>query len=386
MIIKKRKIIYVNFAQYDNTGRILDYLRGNFKIVAQFSYDHLRLKNGRKTNFLRIYKNGKLIKEKKLLSIRTPSFLLFPSLPLVALMMIGQSFIYTLQLRQEFGDFDIYFTVNAFSGWIGIVMKQLGLVKKTVFWVWDYFPLQYPDWRIRSARWFYWKFDKPCMQFSDRIIFTNRKLYKLRKETNMINDETKPIIVPVGTNVKKIFFHKKKKIIVGFLGMLKASQGIDMMINSLPELIKKFPKLQLEIIGSGPEEHRFKQKTRKYHKNVTFHGFIENQNDIEKITKRWAIGLALYTPEKSNESYWGDPSKIKVYISNGIPVITTNVSYFASEIKKKKAGIVVPHNKPEIFSQAVQSIIKAQKTYQKNALSLAKKYQYTKIYPKLFEV
>lgn len=384
--MKKANIVYINFAQYDNTGRILNYLIKNFEITVQFSYDHLRLKNGRKSNFLRIYRQGKLIKEKKLLSLRTPSFLLFSSLPFVALLMIFQTFFYTYSLSKKYGRFDIFFTVNAFSGFMGLLMKKIGLVHKTIFWVWDYFPLSYPDMRIRLARWVYWQFDKLCIKHSDKIIFTNKKLFSLRKHVKLIANVTKPIVVPIGTNAHKITIKKYTKVTIGFLGMLKASQGIDMLIENVPYIIESFPKAHIEIIGSGPEEERLKLKARKYKKHIAFHGFIENQNEIEKRIKNWTIGVALYLPDESNESYWGDPSKIKLYLSLGIPVITTNVSHFSKEIIKAKAGKVIPYGNTKLFVNAIKEILKSHRIYQKFASNLARKYHYEKIYPEIFNI
>src|SRR5258708_33289686 len=139
--MNKRSVVYVNFAQYDNTGRILDFLLEHFDVVIQFSYDHLRLKSGRKSNFLRIYENGILVEERKLKRFRTPSSFLFLSLPLVAISMILETLYYIFILRIYYGKFDQYFTVNAFSESIGIIAKRMNLVKKTVFWIWDYFQI-----------------------------------------------------------------------------------------------------------------------------------------------------------------------------------------------------------------------------------------------------
>jgi glycosyltransferase involved in cell wall biosynthesis len=201
----------------------------------------------------------------------------------------------------------------------------------------------------------------------------------------MINNETKPIIIPIGTNVRNIKISQRKKLIIGFMGMLKFPQGVDMIIDCLPELIKQIPNVHIEIIGSGPEEHRLKMKARKHHKSITFYGFKENQNEIEKIIRRWSIGTATYVPAESNESYWGDPSKIKVYLSQAVPVITTNVSYFAFELKKARAGIIVPYGDTQSFIIAIKDILKKKTMYQKNALTLAQKYHYKKIYPELFK-
>ena len=383
LVMNNSSIIYVNFAQYDNTGRILDYLLENFHIVAHFSFDHLRLKNGRKTNFVRVYVDGKCIHQRKLLSIRTPGPFLFPSLPIVAVLMLLQTIIYSFRLNLRYGKFEYYFTVNAFSAWIGILAQKLFLIRKTVFWVWDYYPLLYPDWRIRLARRIYWWLDKSCMKLSNKIIFTNIKLLKLRQETGHLGPKKKVKIVPIGTEILPIEFKKDERVILGFLGMLKENQGIDLIFDSIDLLIKQNPHIKIEIIGSGPEEIRFKKRGEKYAKHISFLGFIEDQDKIIQIIKKWSIGLATYKPVEKNESYWGDPSKIKKYIGAGVPVITTDVSYFSEIIKKHKAGVLIAYT-PESLAGGIQTILKNELMYKKSAFKLAKKYNYKTLYPKMF--
>lgn len=378
----KSSIIYVNFSQYDNTGRILDYLKKNFTIVVQFSFDHLRLKSGRKTNFLKVYKKGRVVQTKRFTKLRTPGFLLFASLPLVALLMFIQTVASVIRLRNKYGIFDYYFTVNAFSAWIGICLKLLGQTKQTIFWVWDYFPVEYPDWRLKFARWVYWQFDKPCMLWSDKIVFTNERLLRMRMKSGHLSKNYQRLIVPLGT---KIFqsSRKNKKIIIGFLGMLKEHQGVDLWVDNFSYIIKRHPNIYFEVIGSGPEEGEYRNKVAPLSNKIKFYGFIENQDRIHNIMNRWTIGLATYAPVKSNESYWGDPSKIKTYVGNGIPVITTNVSPFANEVKKAHAGIIIPYNKVAL-SKAIDNILQRHHSYAKGTRKLAQKFNYTNLYKKFF--
>ncbi|MDP3988038.1 MAG: glycosyltransferase [Candidatus Levybacteria bacterium] len=383
-MLKSKSVIYVNFVQYDNTGRILDFLKDNFFIVLHFSYDHLRLKRGRQTSYLRIFKKGKLIKEIKLVRLRMPQAFLFPSLPLVAIFMITQTIWYTFRFKRKYKSIDYYLTLNAFNAWIGNVLRFMGLVDKTIFWVGDYFPVIYRDWRIKLARWVYWKFDKPSMQNADKLIFTNRRLANLYKRIKILPKNKKIYVVPIGTKTR-FYKIKRENCIIGFLGMIKESQGLELILDTLPILSKRLPTLKLEIVGSGPEEGRYQKRAEKFKKIIRFYGFIENQDKIHKIVSRWKIGLAPYQPVKSNESYWGDPSKIKVYLSAGVPVLTTNVSYMAGEIKKEKAGIIIAYNKENDYINAIYKILTKIELYRKNALNLSLKYDYKKNYPKIFE-
>lgn len=378
---KSSSIVYVNFSPYDNAGRILDYVIKNFNIVIHFSYDHLRLKKGRRSK-LSVYENGRLVFKKNLIWLRTRSLLLFPSLPFVAFFIMIQSFWYIAKFKKKYGKFDIYLTVNAFTAWNGNIFRMLGLVKKTIFWVWDYFPIDYPDWRLKLARWVYWRFDKPTLKSSDKTVFLNKQLKTARKNHDKSLIDKKYLIVPIGT-IPINNIAPKKKIIIGHMGMLKKGQGLDLLFGSLDSLLKIIPKLKVEIIGSGPEDDYFKRRARKLSKIVKFYGYIENDNDVDHIISRWGIGVATYMPAPWSEHYFTDPSKIKAYLSLGTPVITTSVSPFSKEIKRYKAGIVIDYNKEEFINAAIE-ILRRHSFYSKNALLLAKKYYYKKLYPKLF--
>jgi len=382
--MKKRKIIYVNFAPYDNAGRILDFLIENFSVVVHFSYDHLRLKNGRRSQLF-VYENRKQVAHKNLLWMRTPRPFLFLSLPLVAFAIIWQTYWEILMLKKKYGTFDLFFTANAYTAWIGNILRKIHLVKKTIFWVWDYFPPHFPDWRLRLARKIYLRFDNPAINHSDKVIFLNRRLAKVRKDLNIISNINDHEIIPIGTNptTKK---PSSKKMIIGHMGMLKWGQGLDFLFDTLPELTKKVKNLKVEIIGSGPDEFHYRKRAKKIRSKIKFYGFVQSDNEIDRLIRRWDVGIATYVPNKSSEHYWGDPSKIKAYISQGIPAITTNVSYFASELKRVNAGKIIKYGNQEEFITSIKDIIKKQKTYKKNALKLARKYHYKKIYPKMFNV
>lgn len=372
-----KSIVYVNFAPYDNAGRILDYLVENFSVVLHFSYDHLRLKKGRRSK-LTLYKNGKVVFTKNLIWLRTHPAILFLSLPFVAAAIISQTIWHTFIYQKKIGKFDYFLTVNAFTAWAGNILRFLKLVNKTIYWVWDYFPPNHPDVRLRMARWAYWKFDKSSRLFSNKVIFLNKHLESARKE------KKKQPIIPIGTNPIKKRMDTNEEVILGHLGMLKRTQGLDILFDNLPNLKRIFPKIKVEIIGSGPEENYFRSRAKKFANIVKFYGYVEKDDDMDKIISKWSIGIATYVPLRWSEHYWTDPSKIKAYLNQGLPVITTSVPEFAQEIGNSKSGIIIDYNSNQEFVNAVVKIIKNKKDFVDNALRLAEKYNYRKLYPKLF--
>jgi glycosyltransferase involved in cell wall biosynthesis len=377
---QKKSIIYINFAPYENAGRILDYLVENFSLVILFSFDFHELKNYR-SNQIKIYCDGKITQEIKLFKLPTPEFLLFISLPLIALLIALQTTLYVLYFRKIYGKFDIYLTVNAFTAWVGNILRDFKIVSKTIFWVWDYYPPGETDLRIKVARFAYWKFDKNSTKFSDSVIFLNKRLEMLRKKIGVLPKNKSYPIIPIGTDPKNISFLANTT--VGHMGVLKKSQGLDLLFDNLEQLSKNIPKLKIEILGSGPDEKYFKQRAKK-NPNVKFYGFVEKENEVDKIIKRWSVGLATYMPERSNGAYWTDPSKIKAYIGQGVPVITTKITGFSDEIENSNAGIVIDYYDSKKFIKSIIIILKNQKKYKENAFKLAKKYYYKNIYKNLF--
>ncbi len=370
-------IIYLNFSPYENAGRILDFLVERFETVVFFVFSFHDLGRKRRSNLIRIYEQGTVIKEIKLAELPTPEALLFLTLPLITILIAIQTLYYMLRFRLRHGRFDIYLSVNAFTSWIGNRLRRLGVVSRTIFWVWDYYPPGYPDWPIRLARWGYWQFDKSSSRDSTTTIFLNRRLMTLRQEIGVLPKDRQYAVIPIGTNPGQIEINEVP--IIGHLGVLKKSQGLDLLFRALPTLLQKIPALRVEVVGSGPDIAYFKRRARQF-KNVTWHGFIQDENKLDAVIRRWSLGLATYRPEPSNPAYWTDPSKIKAYLSQGVPVVTTNIATMATEVQRHGAGLIVPYEPVEPFVDSCLIIIHNLKTFKKNALALAQKYEYHKLY------
>lgn len=384
---KTQTIVYVNFSPYENAGKILDYLISRFTNVILFSFNFYELGINQKSSSLQIYEKGKLIKSHSLFQLSLPPSLVFVFLPLRSTIILLQLIWHTQRLKQQYQKIDIYFTVNAYTAWVGNVLRGLGLIEKTVFWVWDYYPPLHENKLISLMLWFYWQFDKIGSQ-SDRLVFLNKRLQDLRKDIGILPRERKFPVIPIGTDPIKKLRHKDPRttnIVIGFLGVIKKTQGLDLIFNNADLILKAFPNMKLEIIGSGPDEQYFKKRARQTSFSTHFHGFVPNRKDVIKILSKCTIGIALYLPEKSNVSNYTDNSKIKDYLSLGLPVITTNIPS-AEEVKRMKAGIIVNFYQPQEFIDAVSTIISGYGSFQENALNLAKKFYYKKIYPKMFKL
>lgn len=231
----------------------------------------------------------------------------------------------------------------------------------------------------------YWIFDKKAAH-SDRLVFLNERLIRLRKTIGVLPHSATYPIVGIGTDPKTKSSHKKsKRIVLAFLGALKKSQGLDFIFDYGTKIHQSLPQLTIRVFGGGPDEAYFRHKAKNCPVPIKFFGYIPDSEKLDHALRTCTIGFAPYVPDPGNVSYYGDPSKIKAYMSVGLPVITTDVFLFSEEIKEEKAGILFQYSNPESFVRAARTILASYGIYRKGVLRLTKKYDFQKIYPALFE-
>ena len=382
---EKRTIIYVNFAPYENAGKILDYILSEYYRVVLFSFNFHKLSKNQPPSKLTIFENAKVTKTKRLFQTPTPPSIAFVLLPIRSFVIFLQILWHSWNLKQEYGPADIYFTVNAFTAWTGNIIRSLGLATRTVFWIWDYYPPIHKDRIVMFMRWLYWQFDKPATLQTDRVVFLNRHLYQLRQRIGILpNHRTYPII-EIGTDPRpSLESLTPQNVRLVFLGVLKNIQGLDLFFDAAQTIAKQYPTLTLHIIGGGPDENHYRERAASCPLRVIFHGYVNNEKHVDAIIKHCHIGIAPYVPDKSNVMYYSDPSKIKRYLNFSKPIITTNVFDFSHIIKKDRAGILISYS-PLQLAQSIGKILHKYSFYQKNATRLAHKIQYRDIYKDIFE-
>lgn len=190
-------------------------------------------------------------------------------------------------------------------------------------------------------------------------------------------------IIPLG--IKKEFEKNpqsklnKAKIRLGFIGIIREQQGLDLLFSYL----SKSNDCILDVIGDGYKLAFYKKLAQQLgiKNKVTFYGKVD---DIAPFFKKWDIGIALYENRSDNLSIYCEPTKVKHYLSYGIPVITTRATYFSSEVTEYNAGCVIDET-TESLQNACDKIIRLYSDYIKGVNNLVRKYSYSDWYQKNFK-
>lgn len=300
-----------------------------------------------------------------------------------------KDFFYTLIWILRSGKkFDVYIGADCLNAFAGVILKKIGVAKRTIFYTVDYAPKRFKNGFLNSI---YLFLDKLCVNNCDYVWNLSGRMIEARKE-NGVKRTDNQMIVPIGVSSKKISLPEINDINrfqIVYLGHLRKFQGLELVIESMPQLILKYPQIKLVIVGTGELEFFLRKRVGelKLEDNVEFKGYIEDHKEVEEFLSRCALGLALYEPHPNSFTRYSDPSKPKQYMSCGLPVIITRVPWIAKEIEDRRCGLVVNYNNEEFVSAVLSLIGEVKKIdeFRQNAIKYAATMRWDNIFEEALE-
>ncbi|MBI3495286.1 glycosyltransferase, partial [Candidatus Berkelbacteria bacterium] len=221
--------------------------------------------------------------------------------------------------------YDCYIGIDSLNALAGIILKKLGRTKKVVFYTIDFVPQRFANPLLNTL---YHRVDRFCVEHAD---MTWNLSYRMMEGREMVSRypkalRKKQMELPIGVwweRIKVTPFSNVNKNQAMFVGHITEKQGLQLVIEAMPEILTKIPHFTLDIIGDGPYRAALAQqiKAAQLEKNVTFHGFVKDDRIVEHMIAQAAVTLALYRKENDPFTYYADPGKIKIYLATGVPVV-----------------------------------------------------------------
>lgn len=301
-------------------------------------------------------------------------------------------FLTILWVANQSVSFDILIGVDPLNCLAGLFLRKTGRVKKVIFYSIDFVPIRFKN---KLLNFVFHKIEEICVRAADEVWNVSPRIAEGREEFLGISQSKYPQkVVPIGIwnrKIRKTPFGKINKQQLLFVGHLIEKQGAQLVLDAIPQIIKKIPSFKFLIIGGGEYAAKLKGKVQELNiqKYVKFQGWIKDRSRLEEIMSESACAVALYKPEKErlyNFSYYADPTKLKDYLGAGLPIILTDVPHNAKQIQSKKCGIIVSYSKNNI-ARAVVDLMKDSeklKNFRLNALEMAKHFEWSNIFDKAF--
>ena len=349
---KTKVLILTHYTERSEEGedtdmRILSYLKNKVKKIVLIT--HPLPEFGHHTSYCLTFINGHKTQEIKASVYNGPELLKYVHHILITYYFLLKTGLF----------FDLCITMENLSFISVFPLRLLKLIKKLVYYSIDFTPQRFSHPFLNG---FYHFIDKLACKTSDTNWVMVEEQIKKRKQYNITTLNSAPFsIVPIGYDIKKINILPVEKIDfhnILYMGAIRESMGPQLAIQTMPMLIQKIPKIHLTIIGTGKYLDYLKELVKKLNLDsyVDFTGYIESFKQMTDLIAQKSIGLAPYVPAKGSFSYYSDPSKIKLYMCCGLPVITTNVATMSNLISKTKSGVVIDYS-PKALADAITYLL-----------------------------
>lgn len=333
---------------------------------------------------IEVYQKGKLTKKYQLsTSIYRPLYWILRKRNIKDETKISfkiRDFLSVLHIGLTTPKYSLFIGLESINALAGVFLRGLGLVDKVIYYVSDYSPCRYPQ------KWFneiYLWLDRLSCYWSDFIWDVSSAMHPARIKAGLNNQKSAPVIrVPnalFAGQISPLPLNKIEPYSIVYMGTLDIDNGSDLAIEALSMVLEKFSKTRLHIIGNGDDSFLARLKTLasslKVSRQVKFHGFISEQDKLSKALSQYYLAVAPYRDIPESFRFFGDSTKIRAYLSVGLPVITTHVPPLGKEIEAAGAGVIVKDEVKALSSAIVRffSDEKLYKKYRQAAISFAKK-------------
>lgn len=329
-------------------------------------------------SFYRRYQNSRLVKRGKAFGWRLPEVLIYCKDVFYTLLWIFLS-----GLR-----FDIFIGADNLNAFSGLILRKLGRAKTVVFYTIDYVPQRF---RNRLLNFIYHWVDKVCVMRVDQTWNLSPRMAEARASKGVDPSLARQVFVPVGARyhrMQRLPIEAINRYEIAFIGHLTEKQGVEVVIDAMPLILREIPEARFLIVGTGPQENELKKRVEQLglEKHVEFTGLIDDHILLEERLKKCAISVAPYNSKLDTFTYFADPEKIKNYLAASLPVVLTDVPYIAKELEERGCGIIVDCVKEDI-SRAVIKLLSDErvlKVYREAAARFGAEFEWDKIFDRAF--
>jgi glycosyltransferase involved in cell wall biosynthesis len=241
---------------------------------------------------------------------------------------------------------DAWFGFNPLACAAGLVARRTGRASFVALWSVDFVPDRFG--RRNPVTWVYDRIDRLCCLRADaRIELSVAALEARRKRHGLPPDAAPAYVVPMGAWLARVpvataaSFHRRR---VAFLGHLVERQGVDTLLEALAVLRARGETIAADIIGTGPLEASLRDRAHELGLGaaVTFHGFVPEHREVERILSEASLAVAPYRASADSFTRYADPGKLKIYLAAALPILLTDVPPNAAELAREAGAQLVP--------------------------------------------
>jgi len=284
--------------------------------------------------------------------------------------------------------YDLYIGVEAVNAVVGVWLRRLGRVRRVVYDVIDYSPVRFAS---PYLNWLFHRLDRWCAAHVD-FCWNQTALVGQARAQRGGPLRSLQLVKPSGARadrIRQLPLDRVERHALIYVGTLQARDGVWLMLEALPAIVRAVPEAMLRIIGAGNEEAAMVRwlQGNGLAQRVRFLGMIGALEQVEDWIARSAVALAPYQADAGSVKRYNDPSKPRLYLACGTPVVVTRVPPVAEEIDREEAGVAVA-GEPTAFAEGALRLLTDDAFYRQcreGASRLARRYTWDRIFDGMFQ-
>lgn len=239
---------------------------------------------------------------------------------------------------------DVWFGFNPSACARGIAARGLRRARFVVLWSVDFVPDRFGHGTLQTRA--YDGLDRLCCRRADaRVELTLLAAASRNRRHGLRRGESAAHVVPMGAwlaRVPRVDARSRARRRVVLLAHLVRRQGADLLLEALALL--RDAEVAADVIGTGPLEGVLRAQVSELGLagSVTFHGFVPDHREVERILAAASVGVAPYRPGEGTFTTHADPGKLKAYVAAGLPIVLTEVPPNATELAGEGGAEIVP--------------------------------------------
>ena len=236
---------------------------------------------------------------------------------------------------------EAWFGFNPLACARGLVARSSGRASRVMLWSVDFVPDRFGrgTWPTRI----YDRVDRLCCRRADARIELSETAREARNRRHHLSERaSRAHVVPMGAWIARVpttpaeGFRDRRVV---FLGHLVPRQGVARLLDAMATR----DDVQADIIGTGPLEAELRAHAHRLgvQGRVTFHGYVADHGEVERLLSEAAVAVAPYRQSDETFTRFADPGKLKAYAAAGLPIVLTGVPPNAGELAVEGGAEVV---------------------------------------------
>jgi glycosyltransferase involved in cell wall biosynthesis len=275
---------------------------------------------------------------------------------------------------------DVWFGFNPSACARGLLDRRLRRARRVVLWSVDFVPDRFGRRTLQTR--IYDRLDKLCCTRADaRVELTEIAVLARNRRHGLPPNGSVVHVVPMGAWLDRVptvspEAWQRRRVVL--LAHLVHRQGADLLLDALALLHDA--DVSADVIGTGPLEQSLRHRAKELglQDAVTFHGFVADHREVERILAHGSLGVAPYRPGEGTFTTHADPGKLKSYVAAGLPAVLTDVPPNAHELAAEGVAEIIAFD-AHALADAIRHLLDSPVEWQRRstaALAYSKRFDW----------